>query len=72
MQVVSTDSRSSRQQLEQLLQQSDVVSVHCPLNEATKVRCSSCMCCLSCGEQLHMLEDLYICRYHAQHALLVC
>jgi hypothetical protein len=38
MQVVSTDSGSSRQQLEQLLQQSDVVSMHCPLNEATQVR----------------------------------
>jgi hypothetical protein len=38
MQVISTDSSSSRQQLEQLLQQSDVVSMHCPLNEATQVR----------------------------------
>jgi lactate dehydrogenase-like 2-hydroxyacid dehydrogenase len=53
MHVVSTDSRSSRQQLEQLLQQSDVVSMHCPLNDATQVRLlrkcaawSSRTCCI--------------------------
>lgn len=36
MKVISTDSSSSRDDLEQLLQQSDVVSLHCPLNAETK------------------------------------
>lgn len=37
MKLLSTDSGSSRQQLEQLLQQSDVVSLHCPLNQQSTV-----------------------------------
>uniref|UniRef100_A0A383V9Z4 D-isomer specific 2-hydroxyacid dehydrogenase NAD-binding domain-containing protein n=1 Tax=Tetradesmus obliquus TaxID=3088 RepID=A0A383V9Z4_TETOB len=35
MKLLFTDSGSSRQQLELLLQQSDVVSLHCPLNQQT-------------------------------------
>lgn len=36
MKVISTDSRSTHEDLEQLLQQSDVVSLHCQLNHRTK------------------------------------
>lgn len=36
MKVLSTNSNSSREELEQLLQQSDVVSLHCPMNPQTK------------------------------------
>lgn len=37
MKVMTTNSDSSRQELEQLLQQSDVVSLHVPLNHQTQV-----------------------------------
>lgn len=36
MTVVSTSSTSSRKELEQLLRSSDVVSLSCPLNDATR------------------------------------
>jgi phosphoglycerate dehydrogenase-like enzyme len=36
MSVLSTTSTSSRQEFEQLLQQSDVVSLHCPLSASTQ------------------------------------